>query len=106
MLEKSATPRITPHDRGAFFLCRRRLRFITKRIEHDAIVCNEGTHWNTDFLPNETAERLAVDLERDHFELGFPALRHVLSQDLSMQGRRPDLTGLSVLALWLAVHVL
>ena len=36
------------------------LRFITKRVEHDATVCNEGSHRHANLLPNQLAMYLRL----------------------------------------------
>ena len=59
-------------SRWAFSLGRRGLRFVAKRVEHDATVCNEGTHRDAHFLPYQLSERIRVHLERDHLQFGFP----------------------------------
>src|SRR5574343_158649 len=107
MLMDSATPRTLAGVAGHFLLgpCQG-LRLIAKRIKHDATVCNEGTDWDTNFLPNEVAKSLGMNLERDHLQLGFTALRHVLREDLSVERGGANLAGFFVLALRLAVDVL
>ena len=69
--EEWPRPGLLPESLGIFFRPPG-LRFVAKRVEHDATVCNEGTHRDAHFLPYQLSERIRVHLERDHLQFGFP----------------------------------
>jgi hypothetical protein len=79
----------TYHCSRGIFLVREGLRFIPKRVEHDATGCNEGTHRHAHLLPDQLTKSHGVHLQRDQLEHLFPSLQNVYSQP----ERKDDKTG-------------